>query len=250
MQMHNTLDLPRMSEPICSKPLGVLVADKPAGWSSARVVGHIKRLFARGTKVGHAGTLDPFATGVLLILVGPATKWAEALMGETKVYEATIKLGATTPTEDPTSDETVTSNIAPIALDAILATLPHFVGNILQRPSAFSALHVGGKRAYDLARRGEAFVLEPRPVRIDAIDILGYCWPFLEVRVVCGRGTYIRALARDIGQSLGVGGYLTQLRRTRVGPFEVADAVQPAVMTDQSVLAALRPYRFKTTDPT
>src|SRR5688572_25999340 len=140
---------------------GVLNVDKPAGVSSARVVSRVKRLLPRGTKIGHAGTLDPFATGVLLLLVGKATKLCERLMDEPKQYEATVKLGATTPTDDPESAETLMPGAAPVGIEAVLSALGSLVGDVIQRPPAFSALKVGGRRAYDLARDGQAVELKP-----------------------------------------------------------------------------------------
>jgi tRNA pseudouridine55 synthase len=205
-------------------PDGILVIDKPAGVSSARIVAQVKRLLPRGTKIGHAGTLDPFATGVLLLLAGKATKLCERLMDSPKQYEATLKLGATTATDDPESPEQPHEVAAIPTTDQIDAALRGFVGEIMQRPPAFSAMKVGGRRAYDLARKGHAVELEPRIVRVYAIERLAYQWPLLSLRIDCGRGTYIRSIARDLGEALVVGGYLTALRRTRVGRFDVASA--------------------------
>jgi tRNA pseudouridine55 synthase len=221
---------------------GVLNVDKPAGLSSARVVDRVKRLLPRGTKVGHAGTLDPFATGVLLLLVGKSTRLCELLMDESKQYEATVKLGATTPTDDPESPETVTPNVSAVQEAKVREVLQNMVGVVLQRPPAFSALKVAGRRAYDLARDGKTVHLEPRPVRIYSMELLQYDWPIAKLRVDCGRGTYIRSIARDLGESLGTGGHLTQLRRTRVGPFHVQDAVSLERLNEQSVVGLLRSY--------
>ena len=221
---------------------GVLNLDKPAGRSSAYAVNGVKRLLPRGTKVGHAGTLDPFATGVLLVLVGRATKLCERLMDEPKQYAATVKLGATTPTDDPESPETPTPGAAPVGIDAVRAAILPLVGDVLQRPPAFSALKVAGRRAYDLARGGGEVTLEPRRVRVYGIELLGYTWPLARLRVDCGRGTYVRAIARDLGEALGVGGHLTALRRTRVGPFDAAHAVTPEQLAAEGVAAHLRPY--------
>jgi tRNA pseudouridine55 synthase len=221
---------------------GVLNVDKPAGISSARVVGRVKRLLPRGTKIGHAGTLDPFATGVLLLLVGKATKLCERLMDEPKQYETTVKLGATTPTDDLESEETPTPGAAALAEPLLRAALGPLVGEILQRPPAFSALKVAGRRAYDLARDGKAVELQPRRVRVYGIELLDYPWPLVRLRIDCGRGTYIRAIARDLGEALGVGGYLTQLRRTRVGPFMASDAILPENLQPETVGSLLRPY--------
>jgi tRNA pseudouridine55 synthase len=220
---------------------GVINLDKPAGLSSARLVDAVKRLLPRGTKVGHAGTLDPFATGVLLVLVGRATKACERLMDAPKQYEATVKLGATTATDDPESPEVPAPPHEPPAAAAVSAAVPRFVGDILQRPPAYSAMKVQGRRAYDLARGGNPVELEPRPVRVYGIDVLAYEWPLLRLRIDCGRGTYVRAIARDLGAALGTGGYLTQLRRTRVGSFHADDAVPVERLRADGVPPFLRP---------
>jgi tRNA pseudouridine55 synthase len=204
---------------------GILNIDKPAGISSARVVAMVKRMLPRGTKVGHAGTLDPFATGVLLVLVGKATKQCESLMGQRKGYDATIKLGATTETLDPESPESVHDNSRAVSREEMDQIISQFTGEIMQRPPIFSAMKVAGKRAYKLARQGKAVELAERKVIVYAIDVLEYTWPNLRLHIECGRGTYIRAIARDIGEKLETSGYLTQLRRTRVGKFEANDAV-------------------------
>ena len=226
-------------------PFGIINLDKPAGISSAFAVGGVKRLLPKGTKIGHAGTLDPFATGVLLLLVGKATKTCEQLMDRAKQYEAVIRLGATTATDD------LDSPAEPFACDAELPTAPPTreavadalamqVGEVMQRPPVFSAIKVGGRRAYALARRGEAVALPPRVVSIYRIDLLDYTWPEARVRVDCGRGTYVRAIARDLGERLGVGGYLTALRRTAIGPFSIADAVTLERLRSEGVDAHLK----------
>lgn len=220
---------------------GIINLNKPAGMSSARAVSIVKRMFPRGTKIGHAGTLDPFATGVLLLLIGRATRLCERLMDQSKQYDATIKLGATTTTDDPESPEVITRDIRPVERSQIEQILPRFVGRILQRPPSFSALKVGGRRAYDLARRGTEVTLEPRPVQVYSIEWIAYEWPFARLRVDCGRGTYIRALARDLGQALHVGGYLTQLVRTRVGEFSLEQAVTIEQLQAQTVENHLLP---------
>jgi tRNA pseudouridine55 synthase len=206
---------------------GILNVDKPPGVSSAYVVSGVKRLLPRGIKIGHAGTLDPFATGVLLLLVGKATKACEQLMGTRKGYDATVKFGARTPTDDPESTE------EPVAVSRIpdeaevRAAAAQFVGAIEQRPPAFSALKVDGQRAYKLARRGDVVELKPRTVRVYSLDLIDYAWPLARLRIECGRGTYIRAIARDLGDALNVGGHLTQLRRTFVGDYHAKTAVTP-----------------------
>jgi tRNA pseudouridine55 synthase len=223
-----------------TQPLGVIPLDKPAGLSSARAVSRVKRLIPRGTKIGHAGTLDPFATGVLLLLVGKATRWCERLMDCRKQYEATIKLGATTATLDPEAPEEFTSTASIPAAADIEQRLAAMTGDIMQTPPIFSAMKIGGHRAYDLARKGLEVKLEPRLVRIYEITMLSCQWPLVRVRIDCGRGTYIRAIARDLGQSLGVGGYLTELRRTRVGPFWEKDTVSIDQLNEDGIGPHLR----------
>ncbi len=221
---------------------GFLNIDKPAGPSSARVVSQIKRLLPRGVKIGHAGTLDPFATGVLILLIGRATRNCERLMDEPKQYEATVKFGATTATDDPESAEQIVPVAAPISRDQIEGAIGQFSGEIIQQPPAFSAMKVGGRRAYQIARSGGIPELKPRTVQVYGIQILDYDWPLLRVRIDCGRGTYIRAIARDLGQVLGTGGYLTQLRRTRVGSFHVENAIAPDLLTAEALPARLIPF--------
>jgi tRNA pseudouridine55 synthase len=194
-------------------------------------VGRVKRLLPRGTKVGHAGTLDPFATGVLLILIGRATKMCESLMGAPKQYEATIKLGATTPSLDPETPEEIIEPAAPPTAEAVAAALHRQVGTISQMPPAYSALKIGGRRAVDRVRDGETVTLQPRIVRIDSIELLDYAWPYAKIRIDCGRGTYVRAIARDLGEALGTGGYLTQLCRTRVGIYTSDKSIDLSTMT-------------------
>ena len=204
---------------------GIINLDKPPAMSSAADVNRVKRLLPRGTRIGHAGTLDPFATGVLLLLVGTATKSSQALMNEPKTYEATVKLGATTPTDDPESDERPTANPPAPTIEQIHSAVAGLVGQLRQVPPAYSAKKLAGRRAYKLARRGAQVNLEPQTVRIDAIEILAWQWPLLRLRIDCGRGTYIRAIARDLGQILQTGGYLVELRRTRIGPFSVDGSI-------------------------
>ena len=219
---------------------GVLVLDKPAGISSARAVARVKRLLPRKTKIGHAGTLDPFATGVLLLLIGRATKSCERLMDQPKTYEATIKLGATTETDDPESPEVVTPDAPVPTIENVRQALARFVGAIEQRPPKFSALKIGGRRACDRVRDGEVIELKPRIVKVYAIELLDFQYPFAKVRVDCGRGTYVRAIARDLGEALGTGGYLTQLRRTRIGEFTIDQSVTIESLTESTVSQFLR----------
>ena len=206
-----------------SQAAGLVVVDKPAGITSHDVVSRVRRL-AGTRKVGHAGTLDPMATGVLLVGINRATRLLGHLMLTTKAYDATIRLGVTTHTDDAEGDIVTTVSTDGVAEDAVRAGLAAMVGAIDQRPSAVSAIKIDGRRAYDRVRAGEQVELPPRRVRIDAIDVTRIELPEVDVSVRCSSGTYIRALARDLGESLGVGGHLTALRRTAVGPFGLGDA--------------------------
>jgi tRNA pseudouridine55 synthase len=204
-----------MSEPID----GLLVLDKPTGMTSRTAVDQALRWFPRGTRVGHTGTLDPLATGVLVLTLGKATRLGEYVQRMSKTYRAGIRLGARSDTDDANGVLTPTPGAAPPDLAALQQCLAGFVGTIEQVPPAYSAAKVTGQRAYDLARRGEEVSLRPRPVQIYRIDLVDYEWPHLALEVHCGKGTYIRSLARDLGERLGCGGYIQSLRRTRVGPF-------------------------------
>lgn len=203
---------------------GLLVVDKPLGWSSMDVVRKVRHA-AGFVKTGHGGTLDPLATGVVICCIGSATKAVETLMGMPKVYDAKIDLSAFTKTDDAEADREEVEVATPPSEAQVRAALDTFLGEIQQVPPQYSAVHVDGKRAYKLARKGEAVELEPRTVRIDAIELLDYAWPHVHVRVTCGKGVYLRSLARDLGTVLGTGGYLTGLRRTAVGPYTVEEAV-------------------------
>ncbi len=204
-----------MSEPLC----GILVIDKPEGLSSMQVVARVRRS-AGGIRTGHAGTLDPLATGVLVVALGKATKQIDRLMATDKHYRTVIDLSAFTTTDDREGERTEVQVTTVPDEAQILAVLRNFVGTILQRPPAFSAMKVGGRRAYKLARRGETVELQPRPVTIHSIQLCEFQWPQLEIQVHCGKGTYIRSLARDVGSALGCGGHCASLRRTAVGPFD------------------------------
>lgn len=198
-----------------------LLVDKPAGMSSHDVVALARR--ALGTrKVGHGGTLDPFATGLLVILAGRGTRLLQFVPSEPKVYEATIAFGAETDSDDLTGS--VAREAALPSVDAVLAALPALTGDLDQLPPAYSAKHVGGERAYQVARRGEAPALEPSRVHVDAWEVLEVSPGALRARIRCGTGTYIRALARDLGRAVGSAAHLAALRRVRVGPFDVRDA--------------------------
>jgi tRNA pseudouridine55 synthase len=218
---------------------GLIILDKPAGMTSARAVSAVKRLLPREKKLGHAGTLDPFATGVLVLLMGRATRLCELIMGWPKTYEATIKLGATTATDDIESPEqSGDSPAAPIQFGQIEQALAKFVGAIPQYPPVYSAIKLRGKRACDRVRKGEKNLqLQPRIVQVHSIELLSYMWPLLHVRIECGRGTYIRSIARDLGAALTVGGYLTALRRTRIGQCTIERAVRLEQLTHENIEA-------------
>jgi tRNA pseudouridine55 synthase len=203
-------------------PNGLLVLDKPSGLTSRDAVDRAARWFPRKTKIGHAGTLDPLATGVLVLAVGQATRLIEYVQAMPKVYRTRIRLGAT---DDADGTITENANAHPVNEEAVRAALASFIGEVEQVPPTYSAARVEGRRAYALARRGTEVELAPRKVRVDRIDVREYRWPELELDVFCGKGTYIRSIARDLGRALGVGGYVTELRRLRIGPFTVEDAI-------------------------
>lgn len=208
----------------------VLAFDKPYGWTSFALVAKVRYLLCRKLgvkklKVGHAGTLDPLATGVLVICTGKATKRIEELQAHTKEYVATLRLGATTPSfdlEKPIDAEYPTDHITRELVEEVLS---RFVGTIEQVPPVFSACKVNGSRAYDLARKGETVELKAKTLVIDEMELLRCELPEIEIRVVCSKGTYIRALARDIGEALHCGAHLTALRRTRVGEVKADDCL-------------------------
>ena len=210
----------------------VLYFNKPLGWTSFKVVGHARYHICRRMKVkklkdGHAGTLDPLATGVMIVCTGKATKRIEEFQYHTKEYVATIQLGATTPSYDLEHEIDATYPTEHITRELVEETLKTFIGEIQQVPPAFSACMVNGKRAYDLARKGEEVELKPKLLVIDEIELLECNLPEIKVRVVCSKGTYIRALARDIGEALQSGAHLTALERTRVGDVRLADCLDP-----------------------
>jgi tRNA pseudouridine55 synthase len=214
---------------------GLINLDKPERISSFSALYRIRRLLPPGVKIGHAGTLDRFASGVLVVLIGKATRQCEQWMGQPKEYVAVIKLGATTETLDPEAPETALPDAPRPGLAEVQAVLPRFMGAIQQLPPRFSALKIKGRRACDRARRGQAVELAPRPVRIDELELLEYTYPRLRVRVTCGRGTYIRSLARDLAGALGTAGYLTWLRRTRVGGLTVEKAVKMEELLQEGI---------------
>lgn len=206
---------------------GVLNIDKPSGMTSHDVVAKVRKAL-RIKKVGHAGTLDPMATGVLLVLVGHATRIADLLMQGEKEYRATCALGATTTTEDSSGDITSTTDASQVSKEALLSILPKFRGEIQQIPPMVSAVHHEGQRLYELARKGQEVHREPRQVTIYSLDLLDFRpgeSALANLNIVCSRGTYIRTICADIGRELGVGGHMSALARTRVGSFTLENAV-------------------------
>ena len=217
----------------------ILLIDKPAGWTSfdvcAKIRGRIKADYrARGEKptkrqlrVGHAGTLDPFATGLLIVLLGDATKKAAEFLKLDKWYDATIMLGATSTTGDPEGEITESSNKKEATKEEIIEILAKFTGEITQRPPVFSAIKINGQRAYKLARDGREVEMPGRRVTIHSLELIDYAYPELKLRIHVSSGTYIRSLAIDIGEALGAGAYCSQLRRTQIANWSVLSAQSP-----------------------
>jgi tRNA pseudouridine55 synthase len=210
---------------------GVLLVDKPSGWTSFDAVNYIRRMVAtaedkkpKHVKVGHTGTLDPFATGLLILLIGKEyTRRAAELSKLDKTYEVTMKLGETSTTGDPEGEITPVSNLVP-SLDAVQAAVERFQGEIQQVPPAYSAIKIDGQRAYKLARAGKEVVIEPRTVTVNRLEILDYQYPHVKLVADVSSGTYIRTLAEDLGSALETGAYTTELRRTFIADYSIADA--------------------------
>lgn len=202
----------------------VALIDKEEHWTSFDVVAKLRSL-TRIRRIGHAGTLDPLATGLLIVCVGRATKRVEEFQEEEKAYTVTIRLGATTETDDRGSIEQIVQGASPVEDRRVVEALHQFVGTIEQVPPTYAAIKHKGRPQYDLARKGASFTPRPRIVTIHAIDSIEYTWPFVHCTVTCSKGTYIRSLARDVGAVLGVGGYVHQLRRVRSGSFGVHQAI-------------------------
>jgi tRNA pseudouridine55 synthase len=223
-----------------NNPCGLLSLDKPTGVTSRAVVDRVARLL-RGVKVGHAGTLDPLASGVLVVCVGVATRLIEFVQRMPKTYRTVVRLGARSDTLDADGRVTVAECPSVPTEGEVRAALAGQVGTITQRPPAFSALKVEGRRAYDLARAGREVDMAPRLVTIDRIDLIGYAWPRLELEIACGSGTYIRSIARDVGEALGCGGLVEVLVRTRIGPFAQVEALDPMALSAETIPGLLRP---------
>ncbi len=208
----------------------IIYIDKPLHWTSFDAVKRIRlrilrRIKQKKLKVGHAGTLDPLATGVMIICTGRATKRIEEFQYQTKEYIATLQLGATTPSFDLETEIDARYPHEHITRESVEQTLPRFIGSIMQVPPSYSACKVDGRRAYDMARKGQTVELKAKELVIDEIELLECELPVIKIRVVCSKGTYIRALARDIGEALGSGAHLTGLTRTRVGDVTLSDCL-------------------------
>ena len=220
---------------------GILNLNKPAGVTSRDVVNVVQRLAKRNTKVGHAGTLDPLARGVLVVPIGPATRLIEYVQQMPKTYRATFRLGCQSDTEDTDGNVTRLESPPIPTEEDIRAAIPRFTGKILQRPPAYSAIRIAGKRAYDLARKGKAVELEPREIVVHRLLVEKYDYPNLALTIECGSGTYVRSLGRDLAESLGTGAVMSSLERTAVGPFRVDEAVDPDSLTERNWQSLLLP---------
>lgn len=229
---------------------GLLLIDKPAGWTSFDAVNYVRKIAAQAegvkpkqVKAGHTGTLDPFATGLLILLIGKDyTRKAGELAKQDKVYEVTMKLGATSSTGDPEGEITPGRAVSGTAPDekALREALKPFRGRITQVPPAYSAIKVGGRRAYKLAREGKKVEIEPREVTVNGLELTGYEYPEVRLRADVSSGTYIRSLVEDIGEALGTGAYTAALRRTGIDGYGVADAVNPKDISASNILDRLQ----------
>ena len=223
---------------------GIILIDKPVDWTSFDVVAKIRGTVSSGqnkrVKVGHSGTLDPFATGLLIILLGRYTKRAEELMKLDKTYEVTLKLGERSTTGDPEGEKSVTSSVMPSKSD-IEAALKKLIGKQMQRPPAYSAIKINGQRSYDLARAGKAVEQEPRAVTVYDNVLSRYEYPLVHFTSTVSSGTYIRVLVEAIGEVLGVGAYTTDLRRTKVGNYDVKDSISVLKCSSTEIAKRLRP---------
>ncbi len=214
---------------------GILVINKPKDWTSFDVVAKVRgKLNVK--KVGHTGTLDPQATGVLVLCIGKGTKLVQELTGFDKEYISEITLGANSTTDDQEGEVTPVEGASEVPITNIENILKEFTGTFAQMPPQFSAKKIKGKRAYELARKGIKAELKAVDVTINQIELLDYKWPVLKLKISCGKGFYVRSLARDIGEKLGVGGYLTGLERTKVGHFSIENAISIEQVEEKTVL--------------
>lgn len=227
---------------------GILLVDKPQQWTSFDVVNRVRYMVQHSElntsnkkrfPVGHTGTLDPLATGLLVLLLGTYTTHAMALTKLDKTYEVTMKLGETSTTGDNEGEKTHTSDIRPTRAE-IETVLSRFVGDTMQTPPAFSAIKINGQRAYKLAREGKAPELKPRPIHIEKITAGLYDYPYVQFTAEVSSGTYIRSLVEDAGRELGAGAYMSDLRRTKVGDYDITNAVVMEDLTPEKIAAALK----------
>lgn len=219
---------------------GLLNINKPPGITSRKVVDHIAKL-VEPAKAGHAGTLDPMATGVLVICVGAATRLTSFVQQQPKEYRATFQLGKRSNTDDITGEVVDVSNASPVSQNQIETLLPQFIGKIEQVPPQFSAVHINGRRAYELARKGKPVEMKPRTVEVYRITLNEFRYPEMELDIECGSGTYIRSIGRDLGNLLGCGAVMSNLVRTRIGPFRLVDAADLDQLTTTSLPDVLLP---------
>ncbi len=219
---------------------GILNIHKPSEWTSRDVVNRVQRL-VRPAKAGHAGTLDPLATGVLVVCVGPATRLISYVQQQQKTYEATFLLGRSSSSDDIESAVTELADAPQPILPEIEAVLPQFLGSIQQRPPAFSALKVKGQRAYELARQGKQVELAPRTVEIYDLRVTGYAYPELRLSMQCGSGTYVRSVGRDLAGALGTKAVMSALTRTAIGEFKLTDALDIEQIDKEAIERNLRP---------
>ncbi len=221
---------------------GFLIINKPKDWTSFDVVAKMRGKL-QVKKVGHTGTLDPMATGVLVLCLGKATKKSQEMTGFDKEYVAEVTFGASSNTDDAEGEITLNEAAKEVSLEQIEAALENFKGEIMQMPPQFSAKKIKGKRAYSMARKGQTVELKSSQIKINEIEILNYAWPKLQLRIDCGKGTYIRAIARDLGQALEVSGHLSALERTRVGEMTIdqSNTIETADESNVIPLARLFP---------
>ncbi len=242
------------SNPAHVQPTGMLLIDKPLRRTSMDMCALVRARLRRGgapkrTRVGHGGTLDPLATGLLVILTGKGTKLTERIMVGDKDYVATVDLAHRSATDDAEGEREAVRVAREPSVADVEKALDAFRGTIMQTPPAYSAIKVDGRRAYAVARSGEAPKLSARPVQVHTLAIEAYEFPELRLAITCGKGTYIRSLARDIGTALGTGGMLTSLRRTRIGSFDVAAAVTPDQLPAEMTAEDLLPIPATLSDP-
>lgn len=230
---------------------GLVLLNKPAGVTSFQALRPVKKLLPKRTKVGHTGTLDQFATGLLPVLIGKATRLVPLFSNFDKSYRGTVRFGEETETLDPESDPVPSGD--PPSLEELAAALPRFVGEIEQVPPAYSAVHISGERAYRRVLRGEVVEIPARLVTVHAVELLSYHPPDAELLIRCSKGTYVRSLARDIGEACGCGAYVRQLSRESVGPFRLAEGVREPTMNDirplEEILSRIREVRRVDLEP-